>query len=383
MISIEVSTGRSAIEAIAPEWEQLAGDTFSAAFSQPAWYLAAVDAFPPGKIAIATAREQDRLIGVLPLARTRTDARGLYFRQIAPIARGDYQPPLVLPEFAESAMPAMLDAALRHFGRRGVFWWPNIPETDPSLDLLRRYFTKHGMPWVESEEVAPRLRLDGRDFESVELDWTASHRKDVRRQRKRLATERGPLSFWQPSSIAEAEPVLTEFFRVHDEKWLAQGFPGMFQDSVQRQYFRGVLHRLWGRGLHFSTVRCGDIDVSYQFGFFAGNWLQWFRPSYRTEFGVYSPSKIHVAMAVEEACRMKWSGVDFLLGEEPYKNLWANDSMKVVSFHAGFHRWAPSYVWFTRGKPYVKNKLALRYMRAKAWLQKRNKSASPDVPAGT
>ena len=320
-----------------------------------------------------TAREGDRLIGVLPLSRTRTDARGMYFRQVAPIARADYQPPVVVPELAAEALPAMLDAAVRHYGRRGVYWWPNVPRTDPSLELLRGYFKSRRMPWVESTETAPRLRLDGKSFESVERDWPSSHRRDIQRQRKRLAAEKGPVSLWQPSSIDEAEPVLTEFFRVHDEKWLSQGFPGMFQTPGQQAHFRAILRHLWGKGLHFSTVRCGDIDVSYQFGFFSGNWLQWYRPSYRTEFGVYSPSKIHVGMVVEEACRRSWNGVDFLLGEEPYKNLWANDSMEVVTFHAGFHEWAPSYFWFTRGKPYVKQKLAGYYVRAKTWMQKLRK----------
>jgi CelD/BcsL family acetyltransferase involved in cellulose biosynthesis len=235
--------------------------------------------------------------------------------------------------------------------------------------LLRSYFKQRRMPWVESGEGAPRLRLDGREFEEVEQDWTSSHRKDVRRQRKRLAAEKGPLSLWQPSSIEQAEPVLAEFFQVHDEKWLSQGFPGMFQSPEQQRHFRAILRHLWGKGLHFSTLLCGDTHVSYQFGFFAGNWLQWFRPSYRTEFGVYSPSKIHVGMVIEEACRQKWNGVDFLLGEEPYKLLWANDSTEVVNLHAGFHEWAPSYFWFTRGKPYVKERLAGRYVRAKAWLQ--------------
>jgi CelD/BcsL family acetyltransferase involved in cellulose biosynthesis len=145
----------------------------------------------------------------------------------------------------------------------------------------------------------------------------------------------------------------------------------MFQTPAQQAHFRAVLRHLWGKGLHFSTVRSGEIHVSYQFGLFSGNWLQWYRPSYRTEFGVYSPSKIHIGMMIEEACRRNWNGVDFLLGEEPYKNLWANDSMTVVSFHAGFHDWAPGYWWFTRGKPYVKQRFAGEFVRAKTWLQKR------------
>ncbi len=370
MISVEVLQGRAVLESIAPEWEALVGNSFATAFSGPAWYSAWLDAFETQKIAFVTARAVGRLVGVLPLARFRTDARGLYFTEVAPIARGDYQPPIVAPEYAEEALPAMLDAAFEHFGRRGTFWWPHIPVTDPGLDLLRQYFASRKMPFVEDRESAPRLRLNGADFAAAEKLWSSSHRVDVRRQRKRLA-EKGPVSLWQPSSLAEAEPVLSEFFRVHDEKWLAQGFPGMFQKPEQQRHFRAIFKHMWGHGLFFSTVRCGDINVSYGVAFFAGDWIQWFRPSYRSEFHNFSPSKIHIALLVEEACRMKWQGIDFLLGEEPYKDNWSNETMEVVGIHAGFSTWDPSYFWFTRGKPYVKHHMAAHYMRAQAWLQKR------------
>jgi CelD/BcsL family acetyltransferase involved in cellulose biosynthesis len=229
------------------------------------------------------------------------------------------------------------------------------------------------MSYVEEEETAPRLRVQGVSFSAVEQGWTAKHRKDVRRSRKRLS-EKGPVSLWQPATLAEAEAVLVEFFGVHDEKWLAQGFPGRFQDSAQRLHYQAAMRRLWGRGLHFSTVRCGSMDVSYHFGFLAGGWLQWYRPTYRSDFSDYSPSKIHVALLIEEACRSKWTGIDFLLGTEAYKNRWSNEATKVVSIHAGFHKWAPSYFWFTRGKPFAKRRFQLAHMRASAWLQKRRQA---------
>jgi CelD/BcsL family acetyltransferase involved in cellulose biosynthesis len=240
MISVEILKGAAALDAIPEEWERLVGDSFTAAFSNPGWHLAWVDAFPQQRIAVVTARDEGRLVGILPLARFRTDARGLYFTEVAPLARGDYLPPVVAPEYVATALPAMLDAAFAHFGRRGVFWWPNIPVTDPSVPVLREYFQAHKMPFVEDREVAPRLRLDGCDFAAAEKMWSSSHRIDVRRQRKRLA-EKGPVSLWQPATYAEADAALTEFFKVHDDKWLAQGFPGRFQDPKQQQHFRAIL----------------------------------------------------------------------------------------------------------------------------------------------
>ncbi len=370
MISVEVLRGSSSLETISGEWEALVGDSFTAAFSQPAWLRARFEAIPCESTVFITARKGTQLVGVLPLGRFRADARGLYFSQVAPLGGGDYQPPVVVPEMVAEVLPALLDAALEHFGRSGVFWWPNIPITDPSLPVIREYLRARHMPFSESREGAPRLRLNGCDYSGAEKVWSSSHRVDVRRQRKRLA-EKGPVSLWRPSSLAEAEPVLSEFFRVHDAKWLAQGFPGMFQNPANRLFFQAMMRQMLGRGLMFSTLRCGETDISYAVAFFAGGWIQWYRPTYRSEFQNYSPTKVHLALLVEEACSHGWQGLDFLLGEEPYKKVWSNEMMEVVSIHAGFSQWAPSYFWFTRGKPYVKKHLAMSYMRAQAWLQKR------------
>jgi len=375
MIAVEIAKGKDALEALAPQWDSLVGDSYTAAFSRSSWYLAWLDAFTAKDVTVIAARDNGRLVGVLPQGRIRTDARGLYFSLITPFAWGDYGPPIVDPAAAPAALPAMLEASVRHFRGSGVYFWANVPADDPSLGILRSFFAAKGMPTSEQRETAARLRIDGASFQELEKLWRSSNRIDVRRQRKRLA-EQGPVSLWQPSTIEEAEPVLAEFFKVHDEKWLKQGFPGMFQDPARRLHFQSVLRRMWGRGAHFSTVRCGSTDVSYHFGFFAGGWLQWYRPSYRFEFSGFSPSKIHIAMLIEEACKSQWNGMDFLLGPEPYKDLWSNESIEVVSIFAGSHRWSPSYFWFTQGKPYIKAKLAGPYVRAKAWLQKRREPLS-------
>lgn len=375
MISVQISEGIEAIEPLAKEWEFLIRDSHAAAFLNPSWYLAWADVFHPPRVVVITAREDGRLVGVLPLARIRTDWKGLYSTLVVPFALGDYQPFIVERALAETVLPEMLDAALGRFGRHGVYWWPHLPKTDPCLDILRSYLAARHMPHVEDREAAPRLRIDGADFKTVEGGWASSHRIDVRRQRKRLA-EQGPVSLWQPATLAEAEAVLDEFFQVHDEKWLAQGYPGVFQNSSMRSHFQAIMRRMWGRGWHFSTVRCGETNVSYHFGFLAGGWFLWYRPSYRPEFGRFSPSKIHVAMLIEEGCRAQWQGLDFLLGEEAYKLQWSNDELEIVNIHAGFHTWTPSYFWFAKGRPLMRQRFAGDLMRARAWWQKRRNSGS-------
>jgi CelD/BcsL family acetyltransferase involved in cellulose biosynthesis len=369
MVSIHVSEGRQAIQTIADEWDALVEGSFTTTFSRPAWFLAWLDAVPPKRFAVVTARSQDRLVGVLPLARTRTDAKGLFFALTGPLGRADYQPPIVHPDAAALALPAMLDAGFRFFGRSGVFRWPNIPAADPSLPLLRSYFAKHGMLCSETRETAPRIRFTEDSYSAAEQAWSPNLRNDVRRRRRRLA-EKGPLSLWIPPTLPEAEKALVTYFQVHDDKWLSEGYPGRFQNPAERKRYQSLLRRFWDRGVHFSTLRCGSTDVSYHFGFLTDGWLQWYRPTYRLEFASFSPSKVHVSMLVEEGYRARWKGFDFLLGEEPYKIKWSNEAIDVVSIHAGFGAWSPSYLWFTEGRPFVRQRMVKTYTRVKAWAQR-------------
>jgi CelD/BcsL family acetyltransferase involved in cellulose biosynthesis len=369
MYSISRTTGAQAVVEIADEWDVLVDNSEAAIYSCPSWYLAWIDAFSPKEICVISLRYGGRLVGVLPLARVRTDERGLFFRIVAPIARGDYQPLIIGPQVSSEGLASLLDAARAHFGDMVDYWWPNIPAGAPCLAGLKSYLVSRGMDFVEEHETAPRLRFQGESYVDAERLWSNTHRSDVRRKRRRLAS-RGPVSLWQPSTLAEAEATLEQLFAVHDQKWLAQGIPGKFRDVRERMHYRAVLNRM-SRGLHFSTLRCGTTDVSYHFGFLAGGWLQWYKPTYRLEFSEYSPGTVHLAMLIEQGYQSKWKGIDFLLGTERYKAHWSNESIDVVSIHSASHCWIPSYAWFSRGKPLVKKYGQARYVRIKAWLQKR------------
>ena len=368
-LSISILEGKSTLESVAAEWDQAAPETFTAALTRSSWYLAWQQTFPPKQIVAVTARQEGQLVGLLPMSLVRTDARGLYFCQATNFARGDYQPPIIAVGAGPEVLPALLDATLDYFGRRIVYWFANIPETDLAARILPSHLSSRGLVLAEQVQTAPRLRIDGRTYSQIESTWSPSHRTDVRRQRKRLATL-GTLSVWQPDNLNDAHALLEELFLVHDEKWLSQGQPGRFHDPAERKHFSTILEKMWGRGLHLSALKCGETNVSYGFGFFSGKWIQWYRPTYRTDYHNYSPGKVHIALLLEEACQSQWQGFDFLTGPEPYKLQWSNETMRVLDYYASFSSKLPAFQWFARGKPYVRDRLGPMYAQMQARLEK-------------
>jgi CelD/BcsL family acetyltransferase involved in cellulose biosynthesis len=373
--SIEILQDLPAQQAIAEEWDATVPQSYAAVLSQSAWYFAWRDAFPQKRSVVITAREDGRLVGVLPITRIRTDVRGLYFSQVTTFTGGDYQLPVLAADAGSTVLTTMIDAAIDRFGRRFVYWWANVPTIDPAAQVLESHFRSRGMRIAKEYRVAPRLDLAGRGYTEVEASWLQKHRSNVRRQRKRLAAK-GDITLWEPSDLASALTLLEEFFVVHDEKWLAQGQPGRFQEARQRAHFRAIVNRLWGRGLHFSALRCGDVNVSFLFGFFSDGWIQSYRPTYRRDYENLSPSKVHIALLVEEACRRGWRGIDFLQGTEEYKLQWSNQELRTVDFFTTFHSWSAAYQWFTRLKPFVRNQLGPFVARTKARIQRASTSKS-------
>ena len=126
---------------------------------------------------------------------------------------------------------------------------------------------------------------------------------------------------------------------------------------------------MWGRGLHLSALRCGDTNVSYGLGFFSDKWLQWYRPTYKIAYHNLSPGKVHIALLLEEGCENHWNGFDFLTGAEPYKLQWSNGVMRVLDYYASFSAALPAFQWFTRGKPYMRDRVGPGLARIRAKIQ--------------
>jgi CelD/BcsL family acetyltransferase involved in cellulose biosynthesis len=370
-LSITILEGASAIESIAAEWDEAIPQSFTAALSQSSWYLAWQQAFPPKRAVAVVARQDNRLVGLLPMALVKTDARGLYFRQATTYAGGDYQSPVIASGSGAEVLPALLDASLEYFGRRIVYRFASIPETDLAARILPSYLSSRGLAVAEHVQTAPRLSIGGRTYSQIESTWSPSHRTDVRRQRKRL-TALGQLSLWRPQKLEEAQAFLEELFIVHDEKWLSQGQPGRFRDPAERRHFAAIVNRMWGRGLHLSALRCGETNLSYGLGFFSDNWLQWYRPTYKTAYHNLSPGKVHISMLIEEACQNQWRGFDFLGGAEAYKLQWTNEVMRIMDYYASFSAALPAFQWFARGKPYVRDQIGPMYAKVRAVLQKKS-----------
>jgi CelD/BcsL family acetyltransferase involved in cellulose biosynthesis len=333
-----------------------------------------LDANPRLEPVVFTARIEGELVGLLHLAPWKTGLLDFGFVKICPIGAGitDYQRALVRTDLTAEVLPLLLDAAARRFGESCLWWFPNVPQDDPGLPVLRRYFADRGVGWHEETAQSYQSDFAGRDFKAIQKSWSSSASKATNKRRRRLEEAHGPVEYWEPGSSQEALDLLEEFIPLHDEKWANQGLPATF-DAPTRVHFRALIARMWPEQLQFSTIRCGGVNLSYQMCLMSGGWLQGYRCTYRWDYRQYAPTKIHMYVLVERAVAEGRQGYDHLLGDEPYKQEWSDATHTVVSIYARGGSLRPDFHWFVTLRPQIRRRvnaamvqvrLALRRLRA-------------------
>ena len=162
------------LEALTPEWEELAERTCATPFVRPGWFRAWRNAFGSGELELLTLRRDERLVGVLPLERGRGTLR-------LPVNSETSQFELLAED------PGELARAL--FAQRAASIRLQLLDPD---DLRDARAAAHGWRTVERPvERSPYVSTSGA-FEDYTRERGAKLFADVRRRRRRLAEE-GPV----------------------------------------------------------------------------------------------------------------------------------------------------------------------------------------------
>lgn len=371
-VVIQTLKGIDSIDQVREEWISLLPEERWATFLHPDWCKSLWHSyFPNSHITLYVARQGEEVVGILPICKRKMNRYGLFL----PVAeafgggRSDYCVPLIKKGLEPEVLPKLMDSALDATKWAGAFVWPHLPEASTVPALLEEYFADRGLTFTKDETTCPCIQLE-KTAESMEKGWSSKHRKDLRRQKRRIEETYGNLSFRVVGSKQDAAGLLPGFFEMHDQRWLAIDMPGIFCDHSERRFYYSVIDHLWANGVHFSLLYCGDRIVAYGFGFVSAGYLLYYKSTYDIELQNYSPGKLYLNCLIEEGINKGWNGVDLLQGTENYKGMWSNENMKTYSYTVKTNRFLPAYYWITWGRPLAERKMGGAYRKVQARLQK-------------
>ncbi|HSL44494.1 MAG TPA: GNAT family N-acetyltransferase [Anaerolineales bacterium] len=260
--------------------------------------------------------ESDQLIGVAPLFIAEYDGQRALML-IGSIEISDYLDLIV----READLPRFLTGLLdflgsQNAGKWSALDWYNIPDTSPTLAVLKAEAEKRG--WTHHEEVyrpTPRIPLSG-SFEEYLSRIDKKQRHEIRRKMRRAAESEKNVRF---TIVNGSENIDSEISAVFDL---------MVQDSSKKEFLHPAMREqiavtiqnahehgyLW---LAFLEVDGAKTAASLNFDY--KNKLWGYNSGVSSEHRELSPGWVLLAHTIQWCCDNGRYEFDFMRGDEEYK----------------------------------------------------------------
>jgi len=327
-IDIELIQQRERIPLTARQWNDLAAlNETNSIFQTYEWFDAWWQTFGGAyELFFMLLRREGQVIGFGAMMLRNVSLRG---RRLEFIGTGnaDYQD-FVLPYDKPAALASICKFLRRHASRWRSAWLCNVPSQSSTLDELHKAGVGSKLYFVQEAQLrCPALRLDG-DRSNVEkllkkyslkrpLNWFSS---------------RGEVSFRNVSTLSEIQALLPAFFDQHARRWHAAGRPSLFDAGNQRTFYLALAAALHSAGwLLFSVLEFNGQPIAFHFGFDYFGSIVWYKPSFEVRYAEHSPGLLLTRKLIEDGLQRSKREIDFTIGEEAFKDRFANVSRSNVT----------------------------------------------------
>ncbi|MET0535982.1 MAG: GNAT family N-acetyltransferase [Steroidobacter sp.] len=365
-IAVELIEQRSQIPLSDAEWNALAAaNETNSVFQTYQWFDAWWRTFGEAhELFFLLLRQEGRIIGfgAMMLRRMTFGARRLEF---VGTGNADYQD-FVVPHDKQASLRAICQFLRTHSSRWNSAWLSNVPSQSSTVFYLRESGREFGMHLVEEGRVrCPALQLSDRPSAEKLL------KKYSLKRPLNWFSSRGDVRFRNVASLSEIQSWLPVFFEQHTSRWRAAGKPSLFETSRQRTFYLALAAGLHSAGwLLFSVVEFNGQPIAFHFGFDYFGSLIWYKPSFDVRYAEHSPGLLLTRKIIEDGLQRSKRELDFTIGEEAFKDRFANVSRFNVTLSV-YHNLpsalrARGWRWFRRTLGRARRKiLAARAAAAK------------------
>jgi len=266
-------------------------------------------------LAVHVAFRGGRLVGALPLCRTRR--LGLRVTQFV----GGTGAPLADLMLAPDEGPATAAALAERIGRSGADLADLFGLRGGSR--LTTALPAGSLSLLERLE-APVLDLSG-GWEEVERTRFSTKARRERSRRLRRLERFGAVEMSIARTPEELQAPLEEAFRIHALRWRGRRQASEFGTTTGRAFHRAALDRLALEDVpRLVTLRAGGRPVAFSLHLFLERTVYGVAMGFDPELARYSPGTHTLLFALETAAREGAERVEFLGAAAPYKRVFTD-----------------------------------------------------------
>jgi CelD/BcsL family acetyltransferase involved in cellulose biosynthesis len=244
------------------------------------------------------------------------------------LGASDYLDLLLPPDqvASASAVERLLDWLLQA-GGWDLLDLPNLPAESPTAGLLAAAAEQRGLRLARFEtHRRPYLTLDG-TWEQYLASRPQKLRYNLRARRRQLGAQ-GALRFRHHNQPDQVQQQLPRAVELHALRWSDQHTSTRFSRSAAAQrFYAEAARRLAERGwLDLATLELDDRLLAFALCFLHQDKLYYYLPAFDPGYARFAPSTILLAHLIEWAYDLGLGELDFMLGQEAYKEQWASGS---------------------------------------------------------
>ena len=263
----------SELQGLSPAWDALLRESASnTIFLTWEWVTAWWSSYgKPGELRIMAAfDEHDVLRGIAPL-RAQTVRK---FGQTVPVlsfigdgsSDSDYLDLIFAPGFENEVIEAFRSHWMRELDRGTVVVLNEIPETSPSLPLLKNFAQSQEAIWTEADVPCGTVSLP-ETWEGYLGMLRPRFRTKIRSVLRELEAK-PEIRFGFCEDIEQASAMLPILFELHTKRWARDGKPGVFGGEQKREFYQSLSKLFLQRGwLRFGWLEWRGVILACQYGF--------------------------------------------------------------------------------------------------------------------
>ena len=323
------------LEPLAIEWNTLLNECYTHVpflrheFLHTWWETRGGGEWPNADLVVITARQDGNLVGVAPLfsAKNRDGVPALLL--LGSIEISDYLDLIVSPkdlpvfipgllDFLGSSGPAGLSTPAPEAGSQPwkVLDWHNLPESSPTLPVLKIETEKRGWNFAQNQTYhAPSIPLPG-DFELYLSGIDKKQRHEIRRKMRRAQESGNDLRWYIVSDGSKLEAEVEAFLGMmaqepDKEKFLTEAMCQQIQLSCRAAFENGWLQ------LAFLEVDGQKAAGYINFDYLNRIWV--YNSGIERRYMELSPGWVLLGHLLQWANENKRTEFDFMRGDEEYK----------------------------------------------------------------